>query len=538
MDFTEIYKQTASLVAFSPGTHFLLTAVQDRLIIRRSDSFQIARTWLVDTSPSPTSEALLSSNAAGPHSLRDKTGESSSNAWITHAGWSCDSEYVLGACAKTGVVCVFKLRDETWNARIEAGSEGLVKAEWAPDGRAILCFSEWGLRVTIWSLVTGAATYVQYPIHPDRGYAFRQDSRYFVLAERHKSKDTLGVYDAHEAYRLVRHFPLPTGSMASVSLSPTGNHLAVWEGPLEYKLYIVTLAGNVVGTFSPEPDPGFGIRSVAWHPSGMFLAVAGADDKVHILESLTWNAIATLDFVTRVPVGVHIWREPTGWLEVTHGRGFLSYECIQPPFTLPTAASQVRSKPTKPAHGTRSSAASTSSRAGTGTTQIAFNTSGSLLLVRSASCPTAVLLYDFPHTSRSSSSSASARPPTASASSSSSSIPRLRTVLLHTQPVTSARWNPDPGRAGRLAVACGSQSVYLWSDEWVVEPEAGPSHAGAGAEEDAEVAECVGVPAQKFETRDLKWAPDGKGMILVDRETFCCAFEVEEEGQNGEGLVA
>ncbi len=147
MDFTEIYKQTASLVAFSPGTHFLLTAVQDRLIIRRSDSFQIARTWLVDTSPSPTSEALLSSNAAGPHSLRDKTGESSSNAWITHAGWSCDSEYVLGACAKTGVVCVFKLRDETWNARIEAGSEGLVKAEWAPDGRAILCFSEWGVSV-------------------------------------------------------------------------------------------------------------------------------------------------------------------------------------------------------------------------------------------------------------------------------------------------------------------------------------------------------------------------------------------------------
>ena len=49
---------------------------------------------------------------------------------------------------------------------------------------------------------------------------------------------------------------------------------------LQYKLYIVTLAGNVVGTFSPEPDPGFGIRTVSWHPSGLFLAVAGTDDKV------------------------------------------------------------------------------------------------------------------------------------------------------------------------------------------------------------------------------------------------------------------
>lgn len=77
------------------------------------------------------------------------------------------------------------------------------------------------LRVTIWSLVTGLSTYVQFPIHPDRGmefcllytqdiidvdtgYAFRADGRYFVVAERHKSKDTLGVYDTTESYKLVR----------------------------------------------------------------------------------------------------------------------------------------------------------------------------------------------------------------------------------------------------------------------------------------------------------------------------------------------
>ena len=30
-----------------------------------------------------------------------------------------------------------------------------------------------------------------------------------------------------------QHFPLPTSSFASLALSPTGNHLAVWDGPLE-----------------------------------------------------------------------------------------------------------------------------------------------------------------------------------------------------------------------------------------------------------------------------------------------------------------
>ena len=67
---------------------------------------------------------------------------------------------------------------------------------------------------------------------------------------------------------------------------------------------------------------------------------------------------------------------------------------------------------------------------------------------------------------------------------------------------------------------------------------------GEGGEAE-EMAECVGVPAsrvpfqlfrrqftdietEKFEARDVRWAPDGKGLVLVDRDTFCCAFEVED----------
>lgn len=44
------------------------------------------------------------------------------------------------------------------------------------------------------------------------GYAFRADGRYFVLAERHRSKDTLGLYDASESYKLVRVGPFISGS--------------------------------------------------------------------------------------------------------------------------------------------------------------------------------------------------------------------------------------------------------------------------------------------------------------------------------------
>ncbi|KAJ7293460.1 quinon protein alcohol dehydrogenase-like superfamily [Mycena rebaudengoi] len=466
MDFTEVYKHSGS-ISFSPGAHLILTAIQDRLVLRRADTFQIMQTWLLDASPSST-QALTSG----------KLKPGLSENWASHIGWSRDSEYVLAACAKRGVVHVYKVQDENWTARIDSGAEGLVKAEWAPDGRTVLCFSQWGLRVTVWSLVTGTATYIQFPVHPDTGYAFRADGRYFVLAERHKSKDTAGVYDTADSYKLVRHFPLPTSSLSSLALSPTGNHLAVWEGPIEYKLYVLSLVGEILGTFFPDPDPGFGIRRVAWHPSGMFLAVGGWDDKIHVLD-LTWSPAITLELSARVPAGVTIWREPAKWQETTEGRGFLSYERLQSPHSIPL----IRVDHTKPSPKS-------------GAAQLEWNTNGSLLLIRFENAPTAVHIFDFPSPNQ-------------------DFVPKLRAVLLHSRPVLHARWNPV--RKGSLALCCGAQSLYMWSDEWL----------GETGEE--EMSECIGVPAKNFETRDLKWTPDGKGLVLIDKDVFCCGFEVEED---------
>ncbi|KIM66308.1 hypothetical protein SCLCIDRAFT_1153469 [Scleroderma citrinum Foug A] len=476
MDFTEIYEQSGNLVYFSPGAHFILNALDDVLIVRRADTLLITHTWTI-SHPSETASILSSSRPQLPATA-------SSHQWISHAGWSCDSEYIFAASVKRGIVHVFKLRDEEWNARIETGAEGLTKAEWAPDGRHILCFSEWGLRVTIWSLVTGAATYIQFPIHPDRGYAFRGDARYFVLAERHKSKDTLGIYDASNSYRLVRHFPLPTTNLSSIALSPTGNYLAVWEGVLEYKLHVLSIAGGIQGTFSPTPDPGFGVRNATWHPSGMFIAVGGWDDKIHILDSLTWSAASTLELSSRIPSGVTFWREPVNWLESTHGRGFLSYERSRGPQPINVH----RVDPTKP-------------NPKSGAAQLDWNKTGTLLLVRFENVPTLVHIYDFPAPSD-------------------PFVPRLRCVLQHQNPVLNARWNPV--RKGSLVICCGTQSIYTWSDEWV----------GDGGDEE-EMAECIGVPTtKKYETKDVRWAPDGNGLVLMDKDTFCCAFEVEGNGSD------
>ncbi|KAE9408219.1 WD repeat-containing protein 8 [Gymnopus androsaceus JB14] len=479
MDFTEIYKQTGSLVAFSPGTHFILTAVESRLIIRSSESFEIKRTWLLDPTPSGSTASL-----SKPKSVR--VSSEHKNFAISHIGWSCDSEYILAACAKNGVVHVFKLRDEEWNARIDCGAEGLVKAIWAPDGRTILCFSEWGLRVTVWSLVTGASICIQYPLYPDRGYAFRADGRYFVLAERHRSKDTLGLYDASESYKLVRHFPLPTSSLASFALSPTGNHLAVWEGQLEYRLFIVTLAGVTLASFSPEPEPVLGIRQVAWHPSGHFLAVAGWDDKVHILDSLSWSPVITFELSSKISSEVAIWREPS--LEA--GRGFLSYERLRGPQTITLNKKA-------------------------GASQLEWNQTGSLLLVRFGEYFSRTLRIILIHQKRLHHASLHIYSfPEGTRSDDTFSCP-LQTIILSSQPILQAHWNPT--RRGSLAFCCGNRRISTFSNEW--EGESG---------EEEEMVESIAIPTEEFNTRDICWSADGKGFILMDKATFCCAFEVEE----------
>ncbi|KAJ7630817.1 WD repeat-containing protein 8 [Roridomyces roridus] len=435
MDFTQLYKHSAGCISLSKGGHLVLTATQDRLVLRRTDTFQIIQTWQFDASLSPT-QALVSTKGT--------KGGSPENL-ISHIGWSCDSEYVLAASVNRGVVHVYKVQGEPWTARIESGAEGLVKAEWAPDGRTVLCFSQWGLRVTVWSLVTGSATYIQFPLHPDTGYAFRAGWADTFIAERHKSKDTAGVYDTADSYKLVRHFPLPTSSLSSLASSPTGNHLAVWEGPIQ---------------------PGILMAC--------FLAVGGWDDKVSS-ESVPVSWPTASRFIVQT-----IWREPSKWQETTEGRGFLSYERLHGPHSIAIQ----RADQTKP-------------NAKSGTIQLDWNKNGTLLLARFENTPTAVHIFDFPLPEQAFS-------------------PQLRAVLLHSQPVLHARWNPV--RKGSLTLCCGGRSIYMWNDEWV-------NDKG----ESEEVAECIGVPAREFETRDCQWTPDGKGLVLLDKTAFCMCFEVEEE---------
>lgn len=71
-----------------------------------------------------------------------------------------------------------------------------------------------------------------------------------------------------------------------------------------------------------------------------------------------------------------------------------------------------------------------------------------------------------------------------------------------------------------VAACTGTGAIYLWSDDRLLD-----EHGTRG-----ELAECVGIPTEaslKFGCKEVRWAPDGAGVLLLDRELFCAAFEVE-----------
>ena len=65
----------------------------------------------------------------------------------------------------------------------------------------------------------------------------------------------------------------------------------------QYALHIYTPDGRHLAshTLAQGGISGLGVRSVAWHPSGRFLAVGGHDDVVRILNDVSWSVSFELE---------------------------------------------------------------------------------------------------------------------------------------------------------------------------------------------------------------------------------------------------
>ncbi|TPX37741.1 hypothetical protein SmJEL517_g00601 [Synchytrium microbalum] len=443
MDFSDQYKQSSNLVQYSPNGLYILTAVQHRVVIRDSDSLQIKHLF-----------ACIDN--------------------VSEIGWSSDSELVLCASYKLGAIQIWSLADSAWTCRIDEGAGGLSSVRFTPDARHVMSFSEFQLRITIWSLVTKEAAYIQYPKYSDRAYSFRSDSKYLAVAERRDCKEYVGIYDC-EDWTMLKHFPIETSDLEDIAWSPDGRFLAIWETCIEYKVLLYHPDGRLVSTFSPY-TMGLGIKTVKWSPSSQFLAVGGYDQKIRLLNHYTWTQLVDFSHPTKLDspdilicreVDLRDIKETDKWAQAANLKPKIKYEISRPPTSIPFT----KPDPDKP-----------NPKMGVGILE--FSCDGRHFVTRNDNMPNVLWIWN---------------------------LPELRQVALVIQlnPIKSVKWSPINPQV--FAFTCGTSAIYLWGGEKVG-------------------CDVVEIPAVNFNVTQFKWSPDSKSLTLLDnKDKFCVAYPLPED---------
>lgn len=544
---------------------------------------QVVRTWIC---PDPSSVEKNGKQAGyGPKYTPGARAESRSTAVhpeITSLAWSPTSTHILATAVKQNLVYIFSTAEETDvpAAVIRAGLEGLTRCEWNENGEEVMCWSEGGLRVTIYSLMTGHTSYISSPITPRNTtpptllHALRprvlppqlpstladhpahDDNRrqshyrpsqsqitgttgdvgsYFVIAERHKGKDWLSVYDSADQFNLVRSFPIATTDVAGLSWSPCGRWIAVWEGILDYALHIYSPLGPHLSTFSSSSptfvgtDPGLGVKCVSWGPVGQWIGLGGWDGKVRIIEAEGWRCMCTIT----PPVKLNgkttaVWKEPADWYRQTEGRGVLVFDKVDGPLSIsPTRADSSHPNPKM------------------GVNQVEWNIDGTCLSIRLETTPHLAYVYTFLPTPEAS------LPTTIT----------LSAAILFSRPIRSARWNPQrprrlalcthdplatnlPTLGGKkrgmhvehVAEIIGS-GVYIWDGDWENELDLSVANDIDEPRETEGVVEGIAVPHPTLSTLDIRWSPDGQTLSVLDKTQFCVFYDAQAEEQQEEELL-
>jgi WD40 repeat protein len=452
LHFSSPHQQTGGLVHFSPDGKLIACAAAYRLVVRDVETLEIVHIF----------------------SCKDV---------VEKIEWSRDSKYVLCGIFKRGLAQVWSVEQPEWYCNVDEGPIGLSCVRFSPGGRHVLATADFQLRITVWSLLDRSVCYIRFPKFTEAGLDFSPDGRQMALAERRDGKDSVALFEC-EGWSAVRSFPVATEDLADLRWSPDSAVLCVIDTVLQYQVLFYSPDGACLHTYRPY-DHALGVKSFCWSPGGRYLALGSFDEKVRLLNHLTWRRIAEVDHPSEVRAsdfpGAVCYVEPpdsTSGVLADNGDGNAlavagtpggqkrqaagptGYVATRPPLTVPTLPPSFESE-----HAARQ---------GVGLLQ--WSAAGRYLASRSDLMPCALWIWD-------------------------ASTFGLHAVLLQQQPVTAIAWHP---RHELLAVCSGTAKLFLWSPGGCrTAPMPGESN---------------------FRVTSMEWSPSGGALLLLDRERFCMCF--------------
>lgn len=384
--------------------------------------------------------------------------------------FSQDSQLLLVANFKSGLVLIFSLDDEEWRGKIQCGAGGLAGVAWSSDSRHVLTMGEWGVMLTVWSLSSKSVMYVKNPKLWSTNHStvlYNRDRSYSFVVERREGKDCLNIFSS--TWQLVRHSLLNTEDCAGAVWSPNRDCLAVWDSNLYYRVQIITLDGRCEFDYTAYEHQ-LGVKVVSWSPNGQLLLVGSFDNKIRVFCTEFWTLINEIEHSAALHEGDPISCKAVVYQEEEHHSDELDARLaleIGGVYLQQTKYNTLDERPiyldfTKP--DPRKSGVV---KIGVGLAE--WSSCGRFIASRCDNLQTVVWVWDFEKL-------------------------QLAALLVHKEGVKNFQWDPLLPRLGMLT---GGGGIYIWTPLGAVIARIPSVHRG----------ELEGVT-------DLKWNPRGTTILI------------------------
>jgi hypothetical protein len=168
---------------------------------------------------------------------------------IERVSFSPDGVYVFCAMFSRNAIQVFCVVDPEWHCRINEGVAGIVGAMWAPDSRGIVTESDFGIQLSVWSLIDGTSQILSSPKQSLNNATstvatYSDCGRFLAVLHRIELQDYIGVYSTNP-YAELSKFKCRSNDTASIHWTPYSTHIVAIDSPLSYKVNVYSPSGDV-----------------------------------------------------------------------------------------------------------------------------------------------------------------------------------------------------------------------------------------------------------------------------------------------------
>ena len=154
-------------------------------------------------------------------------------------------------------------------------------------------------KVSIYNLSSKSVLQIKGPkFSSTKGCAFNSNGKFMALIEKHDCKEYLSVYYTAD-WKIVNSFQLDLFDAVEVRWAPNDAVIAVWDNCVNYRMLIFCHANGMIKKYEPYNDA-LGIKSVEFSNNSLFLGIGSFDEKIRLLNALTWKEIGDFDCSTNI----------------------------------------------------------------------------------------------------------------------------------------------------------------------------------------------------------------------------------------------